>query len=413
MRTLSLNTGFDYSRKFARDASLPLPAGFPAALEGSYQQDIVPAKFRSFSQACMLCMLLYLSFGVLDIWALPNSLGLAWVVRTVVVLATLACLLGAWRNRQWFVRNYAVLTTGLYGLWGAGIEAIIASSAPGEASWTHYYAGLTLVTTALYTWTYVTPKAAGILGACLTIAYIAIATGLQRLHEGPESSALVAIVFFLVSTNLIGLLSMLARENFSRQAFLLKHMLRQDLENAGNEQRHSQHMSEHDHLTGLPNRLRFERRVHELFSNARLTGNSVGLLFIDLDGFKPINDQYGHAAGDAVLTDVAKKLMGMIRPEDLVARLGGDEFVIAIPLAMNNTDRIHSLRLALSIRIGQPLQWEGKTLHVTASIGTACYPEHGGSLSQVLAEADHAMYLDKQRAGSRRACGLRETVTSE
>lgn len=412
MRTLSLNTGFDYSRKARRDAALPLPAGFPAALESSYQQDIVPAKYRSFSQACVLCMLLYLSFGILDIWALPNSLGFAWMVRSVVILATLACLLGAWRMRPWFARNYGALTVGLYGLWGAGVEAIIASSATGEASWTHYYAGLTLVTTALYTWTYVTPKVAGMLGSLLTAAYIAIATGLQRLHEGPESSALVAIIFFLVSTNLIGLLSMLARENFSRQAFLLKHMLRKDLEDAGNEQRHSQHVSEHDHLTGMPNRLRFERRVHELFANARMTGSSVGLLFIDLDGFKPINDEYGHAAGDAVLTDVAKKLMGLIRPEDLAARLGGDEFVIAIPLAMNNTDRIHSLRLALSIRIGQPLNWEGKTLHVTASIGTACYPEHGGTVSQVLAEADRAMYLDKQRAG-RRASAQKETAAAE
>lgn len=401
MRTLSLNPGFRFSRDYPRDPSMPLSSGVPAALEESYQQDIAPAKFRSFSQACMLCMLLYLSFGVLDIWALPNSLGFAWAVRTVVVLATLAGLLQACRNRHWFIEHYGALTVSLYALWGAGVEAIIAVSRPGEASWTHYYAGLTLVTTALYTWTYVTPLAASILGGALTAAYIAIAIGLQRLHEGPESSALVAIVFFLASTNLIGMLSMLARENFSRQAFLLKHMLRRDLETAGNEQRQSQHMSEHDYLTGLPNRLRFERRMHELFSNARLTGGSVGLLFIDLDGFKPINDEYGHAAGDAVLADVAKKMMGLIRTEDLVARLGGDEFVIAIPLAMNNTDRLHSLRLAISMRIGQALCWEGKSLRVTASIGAACYPEDGGSVSQVLAAADRAMYLDKQRAGQR------------
>ena len=202
------------------------------------------------------------------------------------------------------------------------------------------------------------------------------------------------------------MLSMLAREKFSRQAFLLKDMLRKDLENAGNEQRQSQHESEHDHLTGLPNRLRFERSVHALFANARLTGNCVGLLFIDLDGFKPINDQHGHAAGDAVLADVAQKLFGAIRAEDLVARLGGDEFVIAIPLAANNTDRLHSLRLALSMRIGQATRWEGKQLRVTASIGTACFPEHGNSVAQVLAQADRNMYLDKQRACTRMPRGV-------
>lgn len=398
MRTFSLHTRLT---GFVRDSASAAGVDFPAELEDSYQQDLAAAKFRSFSQACMLCMLLYLSFGVLDVWALPNALGFAWAVRTMVVLATLTCLLRAASDRAWFMRHYGKLTFSLYALWGIGIEAIIASSMPGEASWTHYYAGLTLVTTALYTWTYVTPLAAGTLGAALTLSYTAIATGLQGLHLRPERSAFVAILFFLVSTNLIGMLSLLARENFSRQAFLLKHMLRKDLEDAGNEQRHSQHVSEHDHLTGLPNRLRFERRVEELFSSATLSGNSVGLLFVDLDGFKPINDHYGHAAGDAVLVDVAHKMMGLIRGEDLVARLGGDEFVLAIPLAKDKGDRLHSLRLALSMRIGQDLHWEGKSLRVTASIGTACFPADGGSVAQVLAHADCAMYLDKQRARRR------------
>ncbi|WP_374586200.1 diguanylate cyclase [Pseudoduganella sp.] len=357
----------------------------------------MPAKFRSFSQASLLCMLLYVCFGVLDIWALPGSLGLAWAVRTVVLLATLGCLLRAWQDRLWFERHYNALTLGLYALWGVGVEAIIATSVPGEAAWTHYYAGLTLVTTALYTWTYVTPLAASLLGMALTACYAVIAVGVQQLHLRPESSALVAIMFFLISTNLIGILSMLAREKFSRQAFRLKHVLRKDLEAAGNEQRHSQHISEHDHLTGLPNRLRFERRIQELCANATLGGNSVGLLFIDLDGFKPINDEHGHAAGDAVLVEVARRMSGLIRSEDLVARLGGDEFVIAIPLAYCNTDRLHSLRLALSMRIGQPMHWEGKSLRVTASIGDACFPGDGSSVAEVLAKADRAMYLDKQR----------------
>lgn len=392
MRTLSLPTQFFPARRPAAAAN-----DFPPALEENYQQDIVPAKFRSFSQASILCMLLYVCFGVIDIWALPGALGFAWSVRTVVLLATLACLLRAWQDRQWFERHYGSLTIGLHALWGVGVVAIIASALPGEASWTHYYAGLTLVTTALYTWSYVTPLAASVLGLSLTAGYAAIAIGWQELHRRPESSALVAILFFLTSTNLIGILSMLAREKFSRQAFLLKHMLRKDLEDAGNEQRHSQHISEHDHLTGLPNRLRFERRMQELCANATLGSNSVGLLYIDLDGFKPINDAHGHAAGDAVLVEVARRMSGLIRSEDMVARLGGDEFVIAIPLAHGSTDRLHSLRLALSMRIGQPMHWEGKTLRVTASIGDACFPGDGSSVADVLAKADRTMYRDKQR----------------
>lgn len=400
MRNFTVHTSSAKPRAPAPEAATG-KSSFAVCLEPHYQQDLAPAKYRSFSQASMLCVLLYTSFGVLDLWALPNAIPFAWTVRAIVIAVTLGCLALAWRDRGWFVRNYGRLTLGVYALWGIGIEAIIASAGPGDAAWTHYYAGLTLVTTALYTWSFVTPIAAGILGLTLTAIYVCIAIGLQQLHMRPEGSALVAVLFFLISTNLIGLLSMLAREKFSRQAFLLKHMLRKDLEHAGNEQRNTQKIAEHDHLTGLPNRLRFERRAQELFNNANLTGGSVGLLFIDLDGFKPINDMHGHAAGDAVLSDVANKMLSLIRSEDLVARLGGDEFVIAIPLATDNSERLHSLRLALSMRIGQPLHWEGKSLRVTASIGMACYPEDGDTVADVLARADQAMYHDKRRAQQR------------
>lgn len=406
MRTISTHSCF-FNRRAEQRGKGAVPTEMTPVLEESYQQDLENAKFRSFSQACMLCVLLYVSFGVLDVWALPSGFVIAWLVRALVVIATLVCLQRAWRQREWFMRHYHKLVIGLYGLWGAGIEAIIMLSQPGEAAWTHYYAGLTLVTTALYTWTYATPRAAAGLGVALALSYLLIAVGLQELHLRPESSALVAIVFFLVSTNLIGILSMLAREKFSRQAFMLKHMLRKDLEQADTQQRVSQHMSEHDHLTGLPNRLKFELRAEELIREARISGTSVGLLFIDLDGFKPINDVHGHSAGDAVLCDVAKKLLGAIRSEDMVARLGGDEFVIAMPLAAGNADRLHSLRLSLAMRIGQVLGWEGRDLRVTASIGAACFPADGDSAGAVLAKADHAMYLDKGRFGQKEAPRLR------
>lgn len=154
------------------------------------------------------------------------------------------------------------------------------------------------------------------------------------------------------------------------------------------------HLAHHDHLTGLPNRAcLFERGVHEL-ALAQRYKHCMAILFIDLDRFKPINDNYGHDAGDAVLRIIAHRLTNLVRVTDTVCRQGGDEFVILIPDFHANTS-LEELAKKLLSSIEQPCLVGGMRLSVSASIGIAAYPEHGDTFDSILQKADKAMYEAK------------------
>jgi diguanylate cyclase (GGDEF)-like protein len=207
---------------------------------------------------------------------------------------------------------------------------------------------------------------------------------------------LVQNCFFLVVANLIGVVSLVMRERFSRQAFLLKNALAHDLKLEEEAKRQSQYQSEHDVLTGLPNRVRFLRRLDELLA-ARQGAAAVVVLFLDLDGFKPVNDRHGHAAGDHVLAVIAERIRGAIRGSDLAARLGGDEFVIAVPLADANGALVaRRMSAALRAAIAEPVEYQGHRLRVSASIGAALCPRDAGSAAELLHLADQNMYESKR-----------------
>lgn len=153
--------------------------------------------------------------------------------------------------------------------------------------------------------------------------------------------------------------------------------------------------AQHDPLTGLPNRaLVFEYGSH-LVAAARRSHGRVAALFVDLDRFKPINDQYGHEIGDRVLQEVARRLVDCTRHEDLVGRLGGDEFaiVLAHPNAYGRRAAIVAQHVVDSI--GRPLEIEGLDLSISPSIGISYFPEHGNDLEALIRRADLAMYQAK------------------
>lgn len=159
-------------------------------------------------------------------------------------------------------------------------------------------------------------------------------------------------------------------------------------------------LATHDHLTGLPTLRLADDRLQVACSNARRTGRKVALLFVDLDGFKEINDLHGHDVGDEVLREVARRLRASIREEDTAARIGGDEFMI---LLGNLPDAAAAGPVAgnLCRCLAFPFVIEGRRLCLGASIGIAVYPDHTGSVDAMRHLADQAMYAAK-RAGKGR-----------
>ncbi|HVS04081.1 MAG TPA: EAL domain-containing protein [Thermoanaerobaculia bacterium] len=148
----------------------------------------------------------------------------------------------------------------------------------------------------------------------------------------------------------------------------------------------------HDALTGLPNRTLFLKRLEEAIARPRR--RVVALLFLDLDGFKLINDSLGHSVGDRLLQTVARRLRHSLRDEDVVARLGGDEFTILLELG-RESDGLAVGRKVLAA-IAEPVLLEGQELYVTASIGVALFPGHGADAETLLKNADTAMYAAKE-----------------
>ncbi len=157
-----------------------------------------------------------------------------------------------------------------------------------------------------------------------------------------------------------------------------------------------EHLAHHDSLTNLPNRLLFEDRLAHAIAQAKRQNRQLAVLFLDIDRFKNINDSLGHAMGDELLKEVAKRLQNILRDDDTAARLGGDEFTI---LVENLEDPSQAAVVASKIqeKFKSPFKIAGRELHVTASIGISIYPEDGKDVADLTKNADAAMYQAKEQ----------------
>ncbi|MBP1315160.1 EAL domain-containing protein [Herbaspirillum sp. 1130] len=155
------------------------------------------------------------------------------------------------------------------------------------------------------------------------------------------------------------------------------------------------HFATHDVLTGLPNRALLADRIQHAVEVARRNGKPFAVLFMDLDGFKAINDSLGHAVGDGLLVAVAQRIRACIRGEDMVARIGGDEFVVVMS-NLSTPEVVEQLSENILAELRLDFQIEDATLRVTSSIGIAVYPNSGESVDALMKNADAAMYEAKQ-----------------
>lgn len=161
-------------------------------------------------------------------------------------------------------------------------------------------------------------------------------------------------------------------------------------------------LATHDPLTKLPNRTLFADRLNSAISHGQRTGQPFALLYIDLDGFKPVNDTYGHKQGDWALMEVARRLMSRMRKVDTVARLGGDEFAILIA-NIENRETLIQLLDSIITSINEPFILEdGLTASLSASVGVVVYPEDGDNAQVLQTRADDAMYRAKKKKSTYR-----------
>lgn len=162
-------------------------------------------------------------------------------------------------------------------------------------------------------------------------------------------------------------------------------------------ERRMEHLAHHDALTGLPNRRSLMDRLAQLLALAQRQDRRLAVMFFDLDGFKPVNDELGHEMGDRLLQAVATRLRSGVRQADIVARIGGDEFVLVM-FDVGSREVAAELARKLIDQLAQPYRLEDQEIRISASAGLALYPEHARDRDHLLARADTAMYAAK-RAG--------------
>jgi diguanylate cyclase (GGDEF)-like protein len=156
------------------------------------------------------------------------------------------------------------------------------------------------------------------------------------------------------------------------------------------------HLAHHDSLTGLPNRALLLDRLHQAMLQAIRQRKAVGLLLLDLDGFKNVNDGFGHHAGDAILQGVATRLMHCIRGCDTACRYGGDEFVILLP-EISGVDVVERVERKIRACLAVPHRLSGRAVTIAASIGSVVFSHGAANCDELIAAADTAMYRAKAR----------------
>jgi diguanylate cyclase (GGDEF)-like protein len=231
--------------------------------------------------------------------------------------------------------------------------------------------------------------------ACVTSATLGAAAG-AALRDRPSllgaavllsAVAVVPVGFWVLATRILERLDGAVRE---------RDVLQGELASARETKAQLQSLAYHDDLTGLPNRSLLNDRLGLAIAHALRQTSNLALLFLDLDGFKAVNDSYGHGSGDRLLVELATRVRGSVRAGDTVARLGGDEFVVLLDTVTGAEDAARVAAKVLdAVRV--PFRLDGRDVSIAASVGVSVFPGDGTSPDELLKSADAAMYRDKQR----------------
>lgn len=361
------------------------------ALEAHYQAVSLPRLRWHARLATIVGLAVYALFGILDPYYVPEALqGLVWQVRLASMLCGVAALMATWAT--WYDRwgHTVLMLSGLVA--GASTLTIFWFLPPRVLE--HYYAALLLLCVFIYDFVGVRFSLALLGNLILLAAYNVLFVWLQ---ERPREVWMSHNLHLVCANILAGTAAYLA-EYRQRKLFLIQRYLKQDAQQM-------RHDALHDALTRLPNRLLLLDRLEQSLSHARRTGQPGAVLFIDLDGFKAVNDTHGHSAGDEVLREVARRMRRCLRESDTLCRLGGDEFVVLTPgvgTVQQLQALIDKLRTEIELAFVVPtIRTQGVTkVWVGASMGATFFPPADLQAEELLNAADEAMYRAKRSGRS-------------
>lgn len=359
------------------------------ALQKEYDAGLAPERIRLTRIGVVLAILLNISFASLDLWALPSALASAWSIRIAMNLVLVLCFAATWHRA--FDAIYPLVATTIFLTLGGGVTAMIYVAGPSDLAVDAYYGGLLLTTFGIYTLTYIHFALSASISTVLIASYAAVSIYTHDFLNPEKFITLMTNLFFFVAATVLGITAQGVRDRYSRENYLLRHSLERDVELKQEETQRASYLAEHDALTGLPNRLKFDKQALRIIDDAHNLEQVVAILFIDLNKFKPVNDNHGHATGDRVLKVIAQRLRSCLRKQDAIARFGGDEFVVCACVK----DDIAPLTKKLINAIELPVEVRGTEIRLSASIGIAMHTDKTNSLEALIIDADEDMYKRK------------------
>ena len=356
------------------------------ALESAFASYMFARTVQQGRTAIVVAITVYLLFGAFDPWWVPpDHRAQVWAIRMAALCVPVAVF--ALSFTRWFraAAYVALASVGLAG--GLGLMGMYALM-PIEAV-TQCYAAVLLVT--FFTYNLVGTRF--IFALCVDMILLLVFVLMFVPGSGYPTHALATHLFFIVSANFIGGAASYLTEYQHRQLFLREREL---------EEQRLKHFdrSLHDALTGLPNRELLHDRMEQALSRSNRDGLRHAGLFIDLDGFKQINDHFGHEVGDRTLKEVADRLRAAVREADTVARLGGDEFFVLI-YDISESDNAVAKATQLLALIKAPLPGMPDEFVQSASIGICLFPYPSANVEDIIRRADQAMYNAKEAGKDR------------
>ena len=352
-------------------------------LEAFYRHYTLPSLRRQARIALLVGAIMYGMYGFLDsLFVPPEAVVKVWYIRTMVIMLAFA-VFGMTFYRRFSRSNQLLLS--LAGLFG-GLGLLAKMWLLPDSAISYYYAGLILIAFWCYT-------LAGIQFIYAILVNAILLIGFNLMFSGPKPLSILSLVsydFFILSANFIGAFTnyMVGRQH--RLLFLREKEL--DVE------RRLQHeRALHDRLTGLPNRELLLDRVDQALRYSIRNNQLCAGFFLDLDKFKPINDTYGHAVGDQVLQEIAKRLQKVVREADTLSRLGGDEFFM-LARDIHTEEAAYALAAKLEQQLEAPIALANMPLMeaIEVSIGVCIFPYRDATAIDVIRRADHAMYEAKR-----------------
>lgn len=344
----------------------------------------------------LLSAVLFLVFGLVDLVAIHSQTNDTVLIRCMVAFGLMFGFYVTTRHPKFFVKHYRLSLAASFIITSSSIQYIINISTPTDYSHTIYFAGLMLIIMSIFAWTFLSILDATLISGFIVGLYVFSAVNINPSPYLETIISHIGNILFLTSSAIIGLMSSLMRNKYLRQNFMLQRSLHEAYKIKAAEAKDNEYLANHDALTGLPNRRYMTELLEDSIKIAAEKDNVLVIMFLDLNGFKQVNDVYGHAAGDKVLKVVAKRLKLAIRSGDHVSRLGGDEYLIGLMMDKNQLDDTENMAEKFTAIIAQSMNIEGIRVSVGTSIGLAAYPIHGNQVSVLIDIADKRMYEAKR-----------------